>query len=79
MLNKPKPPCSDSKQNILMLQVAIYETRLPGILDDNEIHRAASCAMLDPATSHAWMVWPLQHAATRCDTLRHAATLRNTP
>jgi len=36
-LIKPQPPRSDNKQNILILQVEIFKTSLPGILGDNKI------------------------------------------
>ena len=52
-LIKPKLPRSDNKQNILpQASIGSFKTRLPSILGDNEIHRAVSCSMLDPAASH---------------------------
>jgi len=63
-----------NKTSSLMLQVQVLKTRLPGILGDKEIERAASCSRLDAGACHVWMASTMQHAATHCNTLRYAAT-----
>jgi len=55
LLKRQPPALTINTTSSLMLQVEVIKTRLPGILGDNEIHRAASCTMVDPAASHVRM------------------------